>query len=180
MRTIAIAGVALWALAVGVGVREIYAYSTEPGSQATAPRTWPEESQLRAPAGRPAIVMFVHPECPCTRASLAELTAIAARAGDRASITIVAEGTGAGWDAAARVPGAVRVLDPLGTEAARFGARTSGHVVVYDRFGVHRYAGGITGSRGHVGDNVGRRLVESIIDGAPTSELAHVVFGCAL
>ena len=73
MRTIAIAGIALWAIAVGVGVREIYAYSTEPGRQATAPGSWPEASQLRAPDGRPAIVMFVHPECPCTRASLAEL-----------------------------------------------------------------------------------------------------------
>jgi hypothetical protein len=180
VRTIAIAGIALWAIAVGVGVREIYAYSTEPGRQATAPETWPDASQLRAPDGRPAIVMFVHPECPCTRASLAELAQVAAHVGDRASITVVAEGPGLGWEAAARIPGAVRVLDPLRTEASRFGARTSGHVVVYDRFGVHRYGGGITGSRGHAGDNVGRRIVESIVDGAPARELAHAVFGCAL
>jgi hypothetical protein len=146
-----------WVIAVGFGIRALYAYSTEPGSQATAPALWPEESKLAAPSGRPSIVMFVHPECPCTRASLAELQEIANHVGDRASISISS--------------------DDL--EAARFGAKTSGHVVVYDAFGIRRYSGGITGSRGHVGDNVGRRLVEQIIDGAP-GDLTHAVFGCAL
>lgn len=169
----------MWAIAVGVGVREIYAYATEPGAQSGAPAQWPEDSTLRI-TGKPAIVMFVHPECPCTRASLAELEGIARHVGDRATITIVSDGTGTGWDRAARVANATRVLDPLGTEAKRFGAHTSGHVVVYDEHRVHRFAGGVTGSRGHVGANVGRELVQEIVDGAPIRDLAHAVFGCAL
>lgn len=180
MRKVAVILVGAWVVAVGFGAREIYAYATEPGTQSEAPAIWPVESRLAAPDGRPAIVMFVHPECPCTRASLTELANIARHVGDRAMITVVADRTGTGWDKAATIPNATRVLDPLELEARRFGAHTSGHVVVYDRFGVHRYSGGITGSRGHIGDNVGRELVEAIADGSADRDLTHAVFGCAL
>ncbi len=75
--------------------------------------------------------------------------------------------------------GAARSIDLTG-EAARFGARTSGFVVVYDATGSLRYAGGITGSRGHAGDNVGRRTVERILAGESERDLDHPVFGCGL
>ncbi len=180
MRKVAIAGVIAWTIGIGAGVATIYAHSTDPGAQLGAPATWPAESSIARPPGRSRIVMFVHPECPCSRASIAELIEIAHHVGDRAAIEIVSSGTGESWERAGEVPGAHRSLDPIGTEAMRFGARTSGHVVVYDVRGIRRYSGGITGSRGHLGDNVGRRTVEAIVDGAGPSDLGHVVFGCAL
>ena len=80
--------------------------------------------------------------------------------------------------ATAAIPHAVRVIDKSGEEAAQFGARTSGFVVVYGPDDKLRFSGGITGSRGHAGDNVGRRAVIAALAGGHPP--AHPVFGCGL
>jgi hypothetical protein len=101
VKTVAILGLVAWCGAIAVGAREIYAFSTQPGARADAPERWPGDSTLAGPDRHAAIVMFVHPECPCTRASLTELAAIAT-AGN-ASIQIVLTSPGDAWDAAGRV-----------------------------------------------------------------------------
>lgn len=181
MKSLWIAGTVAWFAIVGLGAGAIFAHATTPGAQGAAPLQWPAESSLAEPATGFTLVMFVHPECPCSRASLAELAEIANSA-PRAAIQIVYSHTDGGdsWGLGGRVAGATRVLEPLGLEAARFGARTSGHVVVYDDHGRLRYAGGITGSRGHRGDNIGRRTVERLLARDGTDKLGHPVFGCAL
>lgn len=181
-RTLIIAGVAVWVGLVGFGLRELHAYSTTAGSTAATPETWPAESALMRGRGF-TVVMFVHPECPCSRASLAELAEIARAAPVPPEIFVAIADDHAGglaWELAGEVTGAKRVLDRDGREAARFGARTSGHVVVYDPRGNLRFAGGITGSRGHAGDNVGRRSVLEVLATGTTDHGAHDVFGCAL
>jgi len=180
-RRTALAGgaVVVWCLLVAVGAREIYGYSTTEGGRAATPVQWPAQSTLAHSTSRPTILMFVHPECPCSRASFSELAAVLEPDARRALVQIVFDDVGGTWDMADRVRGATRVLDRGGMEAARFGARTSGHVVVYDVSGALRYSGGITGARGHAGDNVGRRTVAKILAGDSASDLAHAVFGCA-
>jgi hypothetical protein len=181
-RRIWIAGgaVAVWCLLVAFGIREIYGYSTTTGARAEAPSQWPAESTLARSTSKPTIIMFAHPECPCTRASLTELATIVDAASVKPAIEIVFSVPGSSWTTAARIPGAVLTLDRDGTEAARFGAATSGHVVVYDAGGNLQFAGGITGSRGHAGDNVGRRMVAQAIESARPIAAEHEVFGCAL
>ncbi len=88
-------------------------------------------------------------------------------------------GDGRSWDLAGRVQNTERLIDERGVEARRFGAMTSGYVVVYDAGGHLAFSGGITGSRGHVGDNVGRRQVLAVLHGDSTQP-THAVFGCAL
>jgi hypothetical protein len=173
-RRILVAGAALWCAAVGFGIRELARYETTAGAAATAPARWPD---TRLPRGEGAtVVMFLHPDCPCSRASLGELAKLDARG---ATIDIVFEGAhGSLWERAGDLPGATRITDD-GSEAARFGAKTSGYVVVYDRTGTQRFAGGITASRGHAGDNIGRLAVQRILDGAK-GPAQHAVFGCAL
>jgi hypothetical protein len=84
------------------------------------------------------------------------------------------------WSSAAMIPGVIAILDPDGTEAARFQAHTSGQVVLYDGKGQLRFRGGITQSRGHVGDNAGRSAIEGIVN-TGKAEIDHtVVFGCPL
>ena len=172
----------VWCGLVGAGLWEIHAYATTPGASGAAGETWPATSAIPRASDGFTIVMFVHPECPCSRASLAELTGLVSSARIRPSVVVAFaanEDGGAAWDLAGRIPGAVQMRDS-GDEAARFGARTSGHVVVYDREGVLRFTGGITSSRGHVGDNMGRRAVEALLAGDATEAETHPVFGCAL
>jgi hypothetical protein len=188
----AIAGAvaALWLGLIGIGVAVAVRESTTAGAASDAPPTWPTRSRI--PRGRPGasrVVMFVHPQCPCTRASLHELQAVVAAVGDRIDVAIVfvrPDDAPADWldtdrwAQAKAIPGAA-VLTDGGAELARFGAQTSGHVVMYDPSGRLVFSGGITGSRGHEGDNVGR---DEVIELAKTAVVAtatkHPVYGCGL
>ena len=57
------------------------------------------------------------------------------------------------WRSAAAIPGVTVHVDHDGGEARRFGAETSGFVVLYDAHGELLFAGGITTGRGQAGDN---------------------------
>jgi hypothetical protein len=163
---------AMWFAAVGAGIYALASYETTAGETAAAPMTWPATSRLPRGDGF-TVVMFLHRECPCSRASLAELDAVRGRA----TIVIVFDAAGGEmWERAGRMR-ATRVV--AGDEAARFGAKTSGHTLVFDASGTLRFAGGITTSRGHVGENVGRLAVERVLAGA-AGPSDHAVFGCAL
>jgi streptogramin lyase len=164
---------------IALGVGTMHAHATKAGEQAPVPARWPAASNL--PHAGVTIAMFVHPECPCTRASLASL---ATAVGDHtnATITIVASNRLSGSTAhlASSVAGARVMLDVDGTEAARFGAKTSGQVVAYDADGHLVFAGGITAARGHIGPNVGASSIASIIAGTEPITSARDVFGCSL
>jgi hypothetical protein len=71
--------------------------------------------------------------------------------------------------------------DPDGREARVFGAQTSGVVFLYDTHGELLFEGGITGSRGHAGENFGAdRLAAALRSGRPGAGTPSPVFGCSL
>jgi len=176
-----VVAVAVWCLAVAFATRELVIYETSAGEMSVAPERWPGDSRVPRGPGW-SVVMFVHPDCPCSRASLTELAAIASLAGGvgaRIVIVFAGDASGSSWDRATQIGGALRIVDPGGEEARRFGARTSGHTVVFDGAGILRFSGGITGSRGHAGNNVGRAAVEKLLSGSEGLH-DHAVFGCSM
>ena len=133
--------------------------------------------------------MLAHPQCPCTRASLGELEQIMAHLDGRIAATVLfyrPENAPAGWtasdlwDKASRIPGVTAAWDSEGAEARRFGGATSGHVVVYDARGYLLFSGGITASRGHSGDNFGRKAIVSAVGSGVILRGPAPVFGCSL
>lgn len=178
-----------WAVLVFTGLVLLWRYKATPGATADAPSQWPVASKIQRVSGRPTLVMFAHPQCNCTRASLAELDTLLAHVGSAVSTVVVfakPEGTPDGWergelwDRAAAIRGVATMVDDRGVEAARFGSKVSGQTMLYDAQGRLLFSGGITGARGHVGDNVGRERVESLISsGSADSNHSHV-YGCGL
>jgi hypothetical protein len=81
---------------------------------------------------------------------------------------------------AAAIPGVKVRVDVDGVEARRFGAETSGHTLLFDRDGSLLFSGGITEFRGHAGDNIGERAIESLVNGQAPARTTTFVFGCAL
>src|SRR5262245_47226030 len=67
-------GVLLWMTAVAIcwGALLNYEFRGEWPLEA-ASFHWPAGAQIRLAGDRPTILFFMHPKCPCTRASLAEL-----------------------------------------------------------------------------------------------------------
>ncbi|HEY4363361.1 MAG TPA: hypothetical protein VGN17_20515 [Bryobacteraceae bacterium] len=185
--------VALWIPAVGSGINVLWKYSTTPGKAATPPAQWPGDAPVARADGRATLVMFAHPQCPCTSASVGELAIIMAHhsSGLDADVYFYApknkpEGWVKNdlWKMAAAIPG-VRVFEDHEAAAAQsFGAFTSGQVLLYDSQGSLEFNGGITAFRGHSGDNAGRTVITSLLqDGAPRRNDLPVrtpVLGCSL
>jgi hypothetical protein len=179
-----------WAAVVTAGFASLLRYKAAPGETHQPPLRWPRESRLRGPLeGRPALVLFAHPHCPCTRASVSELARLVARVEQPVSVELVVvrpSGFEAEWDdaelrlRAATIPGATVTRDDSGKETERFRAAVSGFTVLYDGSGRLRFAGGLTASRGHEGESFGSRRVRAVLEGrAPDREDAPV-FGCTL
>lgn len=151
--------------------------------------TWPVASVVPRQAGKPTLLMFAHPHCPCTRASIGELAQIMAHAVGKVNAFVLfvkPPNAETGWDdtdlrrGAASIPGVTVVTDENGVEAARFGAETSGHTVVFDPSGALVFSGGITASRGHAGSNAGENAVLAAITRRPFDLARTSVFGCSL
>ncbi len=179
---IAATAVVAWAALVALGLQAYFRYQVGPGERGAELAQWPAASTLPRSTTKPTVIMFVHPSCPCSRASVAELASIATSTTVRPRIVVVFVSDlarGHLWDSVGQIAGVERILDASELEATRFGARTSGYVVVYDAYGRLAYAGGITGSRGHVGDNMGKRSVQGVLGGLVAIEVHYGVYGCS-
>jgi hypothetical protein len=180
---------ATWIAALGYGARAMFKYETTPGSLGFVSSNWPTASIVPRQTDKPTLLMLAHPHCPCTRASIGELAQVMAHAVGKVNAFVLfvkPPGAGADWDdtdlrrSAAAIPGVAVLTDENGTEAARFGAQTSGHTLVFDRAGTLVFSGGITGSRGHTGGNAGESAVLAALSGDTVARTRTPVFGCVL
>lgn len=181
----------IFTAAIAAGFVFLWRHERTPGAQVATPVAWPAESSLAREPGRTRILLFAHPFCPCVRATLSELERLLASRGEGSSahVTVVfhcpnsrpeswmASET---WRRASRIPGVDVRADESGDETRRFGALTSGMIVAYDALGRLQYAGGITGSRGHEGDNAGADSLASVIASQPPASRNCSVFGCRI
>lgn len=178
----------IWLALVGAGFFAVTKYEYTAGDAASDAFLWPKNSnmQLMKPA---TLVMFVHPHCPCTRASIAELMKIMTRHGDKVSGYVVflsPSSFPAGWEktdiwhSAKAIPGLRLIKDVNGQEARRFGSRTSGQTMVYNADGELVYSGGLTAARGQIGDNQAARALISSLNRHTAGPSKALVFGCSL
>jgi hypothetical protein len=129
-----------WLTTIAAGMTWLFAYAGTPGRPATPPARWPDASTVERRADEPTLLVFAHPSCPCTRATLAELDRLLAHVEGRADVHVLVlqpEPDRAWPDAtlaelAAAIPTVHVRWDVAGVEAARFGVATSGEVLLYD------------------------------------------------
>jgi hypothetical protein len=179
----------IWVSFVGWGWMALSRYENTPGP-ADAPRQqWPEITSIHRVAGLPTLVIFLHPHCPCSRASVAQLSKIITHAHDKVRVQAVfvklpelsenVEETNL-YKNALRIPGVQVMIDEGGVEAKNFKARVSGQVVLYDGSGQLVFNGGITSSRGHEGDNVGQDAIIGFLTKGVITRRETPFFGCFL
>lgn len=184
-------GLALWLLAVGGGTWWLQARAFAPATAGAPAAVWPGGGALRPVEGGHTLVVALHPECPCSMATLDQLGQILAHADDRLGTRLIfahydelptPPEKSALWAKAARLPRTTLFADHGGGERRRFDARTSGETLLYDPQGRLVFHGGITLGRGHRGDNPGQSTVLDLVRGATAAPAlpATPVFGCAL
>jgi hypothetical protein len=180
---------AAWILAVGAGLARVLRYENTPGLSEQTPPDWPRATHIPQPTARPSLVLFAHPRCPCTRATMSELARIMAQCKGKLDASVIflsPQNSEPGWAQtelrrkAAAIPG-VRVLDDKdGQDARRFGAGTSGQAMLYDASGHLLFSGGITAGRGHEGDNAGSDAILSLVNSGRADLTKTPAFGCSL
>lgn len=181
----------VWLAAVTLVFGSLGIYVSKPGLQSLPPSQWPLDSSLERSAEASTLLVFVHPECPCSRATLENLSPIATNPSlsvvlvciDDDSILATSSNDFAScrkqldeWQKHTNV---IFVLDTDGSETRRFQATTSGHCLLFDRQGTLKFSGGVTSSRGHVGASAGLASLKSALNGHTEPE-TYPVFGCPL
>lgn len=178
----------LWLATLGLGLALSLAYEFTPGAPAAAPARFPGPRASRE-AGRPRLLLFVHPQCPCTAATLEELETFLQRNTTPLEVQAWfllpagkpdAWAQTARWRQAAALPGVDVRLDAGGREARRFGARTSGQVLLFAADGRLQFSGGITTARGHAGDDRAEAVLPTLLRHPAAKPVSTPVFGCAL
>jgi hypothetical protein len=180
----------LWSGSIFLCARMLLTYENTPGQSGNPPRSWPSDSiQIVRPAGKFTLVMLVHPDCPCTEASLTMLERLMAQVSGRLKAYVVFSRPASRetdvrvsslWRRAVTVPGLTSISDIGGVEIERFGGSVSGQTMVYDPRGRLVFQGGITGARGHEGANSGMDSVIQLVQGESNVAARSPVFGCSL
>lgn len=181
--------VLLWAVGVVGGFALLVGYSATAGIGDSGSDRWPDNARIGRFPDRPTLLVFLHPACPCSRATVQELSRLLATISGQVNAVAVfirPSGFEEGWErtqlweSAARIPHVRAIADPFGEEARRFAAATSGCTMVFDRQGRLIFRGGITPARGHEGDSSGKAAIRSWFAGGPAEPSETPVFGCPL
>jgi hypothetical protein len=179
----------VWTPAVGFGIHKLLQYSYTPGRPATASPEWPANPWIARVRDRPTLLVFAHPHCPCSRATVGELARIVALRKDGLSVAVFFYAPSAQppgwartdlWSDASAIPGVRAIEDRDGAAARVFGAFTSGEALLFGKDGRLAFHGGITPSRGHAGDSSGRDAILSLLAGKPAARNTAPVFGCSI
>jgi hypothetical protein len=189
MRTLSIAAGLWFALVMGGFVILGHeAYRSSP--HVTIKNVFPAGSALPLDPNRLTLLLFVHPQCPCTEATFTDLDRILTETQGKLAVSIifaVPPGMTATWEKGRLLTQAgnlkdVRVFHDFNAgEVKRFGVTTSGHVLLYSKQGHLLFSGGITASRGHAGDSPGETAIIHLTKAPLQSDTVEKpVFGCSL
>lgn len=180
---------ATWLFIVCAGLFGLWRYSATPGELESPPTAWPEQSSIERNLDCSNLLVFVHPHCPCSRATLRELNQLVRSCQKKVAARVVFlrptkfergwERTDL-WQSAVEMPGVTAICDAGGTESEMFCAKTSGLTLLYDKNGALSFQGGITSSRGHEGDNAGRSAITALVLNQTSCVNRTSVFGCCL
>ncbi|MAT69365.1 MAG: hypothetical protein CMJ58_07535 [Planctomycetaceae bacterium] len=179
----------LWLGLCLYGLASLLAYSQTPGLSARPPHRTNVDVPRPADSSCYELVVAIHPHCPCTRATLEQLSRILRATQKQLRVTALFYCPGDVPDSfvetdllstAQSLPGTTIVIDLDGAQAARFQMYTSGATVLYAPSGEPVFFGGITVSRGHAGDCLGTDAVIAAVNRQERLATHTNVYGCPL
>ena len=178
-----------WAGLIFLGAWAMTRYESTPGPARPAPAVWPRETSLVLKRDAATMLVFLHPRCSCSEATLTELERLLIWGHGRVralAIFVMPEKPGEAWTDssilrhASAIPNLEIIRDPGGLEAHHFGALTSGFTEVFASSGALQFAGGITPARGQTGDSKGAQAIRDAISQGTRAGRKSRVFGCLL
>lgn len=178
----------LWIAVMAFGHYTLFSYESKECSRGTVKSTWPEKASF-TPGRLPTIVMFIHPLCVCSKASVEEFSNLMRNRSSKVNAVIYVMmprekqkdfASAPIVERAGRIPDVRVLLDFDNKEAKTFGVETSGHVLIYDERGILKFNGGITAARGEPGPNRYEDEALKTLNSMLSARSAPPVFGCSL
>lgn len=190
-RTALAASLAVWLGLAGVTHVVLTKYAFTPGPKSQGVSTWPSAAGLRHEPGKHSLVVFIHPRCPCSRATMTELEQIVEHHGPAVALSVVFithpdrgltidPRSDPLWLRASALRGATVLVDPDAKLASLFGALTSGHSFLFGPDDRLEFEGGLTSARGHEGRSAGTDAACALLRGEIPMLRSAPVFGCEL
>ncbi len=157
-------------------------------------QAWPNASPVGLVSDRSTLLLFLHPHCSCSHATVSEmhrmLEQLQPRDQPRLQVVVCyPPGKSESWTStslikqALQLPRAEMINDERGQLASLFGARNSGNVMLFNTQGHRLFAGGITVGRGHEGASIALNQLKMHLQHVPVdndSIQISPVFGCRL
>ncbi len=181
--------VGCWLLLIVVFSVAMAIYSHRGGLQASAPDHWPPNSKVNRSNNLPNFLLFIHPLCPCSKASVGELEKLMPYLENKAKVSVIffhsedlnsKFSSGSLFRKVASIPHVEIFQDSDGAELKRFSVETSGQALFYNLHGLLAFRGGITPERGHMGDNEGSLAIRKLVSGSHVNTWMTSVFGCPI
>ena len=147
---------AAWGVLIAAGFVVLEVYAAAPGARGRSLPDWPQDCMIPIDGRHPTLLIFLHPLCPCSSASVDELTEIVGRCGDRVklhavllhTISLEKEGASVVERSLVDVPGMTIWPDEKGALARGFGVLTSVALLPHTiPQAILTFSGGITASR---------------------------------
>jgi hypothetical protein len=185
---------AIWLAAAFWGMRLAARYESTPGEAASVSKSWPTSCDLSRTVDKQTVLLFLHPHCGCSRATVQEFSQALTRYFRTSNLAnldihcvfVVPAAHDFVWTdtslihRAREISGAKIDFDVGGRLAKQFHVRTSGHTLLYDTNGNLLYSGGVTIARGHEGNNTNRAAFENALSKSTANLGECPVFGCSL
>jgi len=139
--------------------------------------------QIVSTESTPLLIVILHSQCPCSLATVENLTNLPEGVRSRLRLRLVF--TGPQIESSDIVSGASALKHAEReylTEAEvlqRYGAQTSGQALLYNSRGNLMFSGGLTQARGEVGESAGISAICDVMAGRKSISTAPV-YGCAL
>lgn len=177
---------ATWLFAVLGGLAAFWWKSTRPALAETPPL---KTEALHLDSQNETLVLFIHPRCQCTKASAHELGHLEQKVKSAFNVRVVAyypENESKEWadtallDSLRALPRTLVIYDQGGKLSYSLGARSSGYTMLFNSKGQLQFRGGLTESRGHIGESQGGRSIAALIEGREPEARVTPHFGCSL
>ncbi len=177
-----------WIVIIFFCIYLLMQYEGFPGEKGRAPQFLAPNKIIKT-TNLPTLILFVHPRCPCTRATINELSIIMTKCKDKVNANVLfftPTGYPDSWAktdtyySTKLIPQVKVYFDRGGKQIKRFHALTSGHVLLYDSSKKLIFSGGITKSRGNIGANLGLySVIEKIKANKEQKVTETSVYGCS-
>ena len=183
-----LAVVLVWGACVLLGLLQAWTYEMTPGGSGQTPGQFPAKTELKLPGDKSSLLVFMHPKCPCSQATLEKLQELKEKVQDKLDVQVVMyypkeKGPAFIEDSLAkgtRKLGYAVIPDEEGTEAKRFGAQTSGHAFMFSSDKKLLFSGGLTSARGHAGPSAASENILAILSASDPSLRSAETFGCCI